>query len=192
MANQSGSRRWVDLGRLAVFVAIVFLIGDAHKEFVAQQAAQRQPLTIEQAKRFFPTVDSFLAKEGTLQVFDAGNTPLGRMTQTAPQSDASIGFSGSTNVLLAFGPDEKVVGLEILESGDTKEHLDAVLEDDFLANFKDRTIEELGQGIAVEGVSGATLTSMAIAEGISARFGSSSEQGNRPSTSLRFPNPISY
>ena len=173
MANQA-PRRLVDLGRLAVLAVIVFLIRDAHEEFLAKQAAQRQPLTIEQAKRFFPTAHNFVLEDGIFQIFDAQKKPLGHLAQTAPQSDDSIGFSGSTNVLLAFGPDEKVVGLEILESGDTKEHLDAVLEDNaFLATFEGRTVEELSQGIEVEGVSGATLTSMAITEGIASRFGES-------------------
>ena len=184
MATQA-PRRLVDLGRLAVLATIVFLIRDAHDEFLSQQANQRQPLTIEQAKSFFPTAHHFVVEDGILQVFDAEKNILGRLAQTAPQSDDSIGFSGSTNVLLAFGPDEKVVGLEILESGDTKEHLDAVLADDsFLATFEGKNEQELGKGIEVEGVSGATLTSMAIAEGIGARFG-----GTR--SSLRFPKPIS-
>ena len=183
MATQA-PRRLVDLGRLAVLTAIVVLIGDAHEEFLAQQAAQRQPLTLEQAKPFFPKAHGLKVEDGSLQIFDAEEALLGRLAQTAPQSDTSIGFSGSTNVLLAFDLNETVVGLEILESGDTKEHMDAVLETDFLANFKGRTTEELGKGITVEGVSGATLTSMAITEGIAARFG-----GTR--SSLRFPKPIS-
>ena len=188
MAKQA-PRRLVDLGRLAVLVAIVFLIRDAHEAFLSQQAAQRQPLTLEQAKRYFPTAHELKVREGALQVFDAEGTPIGHLAQTAPQSDSSIGFSGSTNVLLAFGPDETVVGLEIMASGDTKEHLDAVLADDtFLATFEGKNFEELGKGIEVEGVSGATLTSMAIAEGIAARFGESESKETR--VSLRFPKPI--
>jgi len=184
MATQA-PRRLVDLGRLAVLAAIVFLIGDAHEEFLSKQAAQRQPLTIEQAKRFFPTAHSFVVEDGILQVFDAEKNILGRLAQTAPQSDDSIGFSGATNALLAFDLNETVVGLEILESGDTKEHLDAVIDDDsFLATFEGKNEQELGKGIEVEGVSGATLTSMAIAEGIASRFG-----GTR--SSLRFPKSIS-
>ena len=188
MATQA-PRRLIVLGRLAVLVAIVFLVRDAHDEFLSQQAAQRQPLTLEQAKPFFPKAHSLKVENGALEIFDEEETFLGRLAQTAPKSDNSIGFSGSTNVLLAFGPDEKVVGLGILQSGDTKEHLDAVIEEDFLANFKGRTTEELGKGITVEGVSGATLTSMAITEGIAARFGDSLNKKGRGS--LRFPNPIS-
>ena len=86
MAKQA-PRRLVDLGRLAILAAIVFLIRDAHEEFLAKQAAQRQPLTIEQAKRFFPTAHSFVVEDGILQVFDAEKNILGRLAQTAPQSD---------------------------------------------------------------------------------------------------------
>ena len=187
MASKGAPRRLIDLGRLAVLAVIVFLIHDTHEKYLAKQAAQRQPLTLEQAKSFFPTAHS-LSLEAlggrALIILDADENPLGRIAQTSPESDDSIGFSGSTNVLFAFGLDERVIGLEVLKSGDTKEHLDAVLENDFLSNFEGHTIQELGRGIEVEGVSGATLTSMAIAEGITARFG-----GTPPS--LRFPKPIS-
>ena len=86
MAKQA-PRRLVDLGRLALLAAIVFLIRDAHEEFLAKQAAQRQPLTLEQAKGFFPTAHSFIVEDGILQVFDAEKNILGRLAQTAPQSD---------------------------------------------------------------------------------------------------------
>ena len=189
MATQA-PRRLVDLGRLAVLATIILLIADAHEEFVAQQAAQRQSLTLEQAIAFFPSAHSLQVEDGTLQIFDEEETLLGRLAQTAPQSDTSIGFSGSTNMLLAFGPDDKVVGLKILQSGDTKEHLDAVLADgNFLTGFHGKTSEELVQGTQVEGVSGATLTSMAITEGIAARFGNSLNKTDL--VSLRFPKPIS-
>ena len=191
MAKQA-PRRLVDLGRLAVLAAIVFLIRDAHEEFLAKQAAQRQPLIIEQAKGFFPAAHSLTTEDSehrVIIVLDAERKPLGHLAQTSPESDDSIGFSGSTNLLLAFGLDKKVVGLEILNSGDTKEHLETVLENSFLANFQGQTEGELGKGIEVEGVSGATLTSMAIAEGIAARFGDSFNKQDR--VSLRFPTPIS-
>ena len=99
MAKQA-PRRLVDLGRLAVLVAIVFLISDAHEEFISQQAAQRQPLTIEQAKGFFPAAHSLTTEDSehrAIIVLDADQKPLGRLAQTSPESDDSIGFSGSPN-----------------------------------------------------------------------------------------------
>jgi len=187
MAAKS-SRRLHDLLRLAAFAAIIFLIRDGHMRFVASQAANREPLTLEQAREFFPVAQEFVPGEsgpGVQAVRDAEGRNLGRLLQTSPQSDTVVGFSGSTNVMVAFGPDEKVIGIKVLESGDTLEHLDAVLADEsFLTGFNGHTWEELGAGIEVDGVSGATLTSMAIAEGMARRFG-----GDRPS--YRFPRQIS-
>ena len=77
MATQA-PRRLVDLGRLAVLATIILLIADAHEEFVAQQAAQRQPLTLEQAIAFFPSAHSLQVEDGTLQIFDEEETLLGR------------------------------------------------------------------------------------------------------------------
>jgi len=206
MAKQA-PRRLVDLGRLAVLVAIVFLIRDAHEEFLTKQPTQLQSLGLDQAKPFFEEARFTKGLEnGVLKIFDADEKLLGYLVQTSPASDASIGFSGSTNVMLVFDHEHKLFDLEILSSGDTKEHLDAVLADrSFLKDFKGHTEEELGEGIEVEGVSGATLTSMAIVEGIARRCSNlqlsdhpsritstkiSKDKIARQQRSFRFPNSI--
>ncbi len=184
MAVRPLRRRLLDCIRIAVFAAIVFLIRDGHQRFLEEQGGSAQPITIAQAQSLFPTAYSLYKEGRLLAVSDAEGNLLGRLLQTVPESDASIGFSGPTNTLVALAPDGRVAGVEILQSADTPEHIDAVRADKiFLNSFNDRTWDELGAGVPVEGVSGATLTSLAIAEGITFRFG-----GVRPS--YRFPEEI--
>ena len=185
MAVRPLRRRLLDCIRIAVFAGIVFLIRDGHQRFLEEQGNSVQPITIPQAQGLFPTAHSLSREGDLLAVNDDDGNILGRLVQTAPESDASIGFSGSTNVLVAFDSVGQVVGIQVLQSADTPEHIDAVKEDrDFIQSFDGRTWEELGAGVPVEGVSGATLTSLAIADGIALRFG-----GDRPS--YRFPGKIS-
>lgn len=125
------------------------------------------------------------AQDG-LEILDAKGKALGIALQTSPASDHIIGFSGPTNVLLVFDPDQTLLGAVILNSQDTREHVDAVRDDpEFLETLKGQTWEALAEGhLEVDAVSGATLTSLAVWESLVFRLG-----GEKPA-SLRFPDPI--
>ena len=104
--------------------------------------------------------------------------------QTSPGSDHLIGFSGPTNTLIALGLDDRIVGIDILSSGDTRDHVAQVLEDElFMNSFKGLSWQEAAMQTDVDAVSGATLTSLTIQESIIQRL-----SGGRPS--LRFPDPL--
>jgi Na+-translocating ferredoxin:NAD+ oxidoreductase RnfG subunit len=99
--------------------------------------------------------------------------------QTSPLADDVIGYSGATNTLLMLDAAGRIIGTRILHSADTPEHVaEVVSKRSFFTQFK-----TLKAGEAPDTVSGATLTSQAIASGILRRMGSAS-------TSLRFPREI--
>ena len=135
---------------------------------------------------FFPTADALAAtstKAGQ-DVLDSSKNRLGYVLQTSPDSDHIIGFSGPTNTLIAFSNEDRIVGIEILSSRDTEEHVDQVEDDrSFRESFNGRTWNETAKLANVDAVAGATLTSLAIQESIIYRL-----SGGRPS--LRFPNPL--
>ena len=106
--------------------------------------------------------------------------------QTSPNSDHIIGFSGPTNVLLAFDENDQVVAFDVLSSGDTRDHLRQVMSDQqFVTAFDGKSRDEL-LSMDVDAVSGATLTSLAIVESIRHRLGRATA-----TKSLRFPDPLS-
>ena len=114
---------------------------------------------------------------------DSGIT-LGQVLQTAPESDDIIGYSGPTNTLIALDARGRVLGLRILSSGDTTDHIAEVVGTrSFFKQFTDKKPAEMAN-LQVDAVSGATLTSSAIAEGVLRRLGKSA------TTSLRFPDAI--
>ena len=139
-------------------------------------------LKVEQVRDFFPAAASLDATRDPVGVTDASGALIGHVMTTAPGSDDIIGYSGPTHGLLALNAEGAVIGLRILDSGDTPDHLAEVISDrSFFAQFRGL---KMGDGLEkVDAVSGATLTSMAIAEGVMKRLGQESE-------SLRFPEAI--
>lgn len=177
-------RRWlIHAVRVALFVAIVVMIHRQHERFTsAQQARPSQPLSLEQVRHFFPAVASIEIKSAENIVRDAAGEQLGTLLQTSPTSDHIIGFSGPTNVLIAIDENDQLLGIEILSSGDTRDHVRQIREDAaFFNSFVGRPRGEATSH--VDAVSGATLTSLAITEGVMHRLGGAAE-------SLRFPQPL--
>ena len=184
--------RWRRYGlhvlRVGVFVAILALIHFQHARSVAQRSAvEISPINLKSVAELFPAaakVSDEARADGGREVYDDSGNALGYVLQTSPQADHIIGFSGPTNMLLAFSPDDVVVGISILSSGDTRDHVAQVRESDaFLKSYEGQSWNELASGNQVDAVSGATLTSLAIQEAIIHRLG-----GARPS--LRFPDPL--
>lgn len=173
--------------RIALFVLVIWLIHLQHARIFALR--NRQPpatMDLKRLRNFFPTAESLeddARGDGKREVLDAVGKSLGYILQTSPDSDHLLGFSGPTNTLMAFAPDDRIVGVDILSSGDTRDHVAQVQEDaEFLNSFKGMTWEEAAAA-DVDAVSGATLTSRTIQESIIHRLG-----GSR--TSLRFPDPL--
>lgn len=168
--------------RVGLLVAAVCLI----REHEARHGSlRREPLSVERVRDFFPKAASLDAEPGTsslLAVRDSAGAVLGFVTETSPASDKIIGYSGPTNSLLAFDAAGALMGTRVLRSGDTPDHLAEVIsERPFFAQF--RGLKMGGHAPEVQAVSGATLTSLAIAEAVLARLG---QQGR----SLRFPEEV--
>lgn len=174
--------------RWSVLVLIVWLIHHQHQWYRAQQQGQRQAaVTVERLRGFYPQaakLADYRPGQGGQTVVDGDGKPLGFVVRTSPASDSIIGYSGPSNTLVAFDTEGQILGIDILDSGDTREHLQAVRMDElFMTSFNGMTWEEAGRRQRIDGASGATLTSLAIAEGIVRRLGGSPH-------STRFPEPL--
>ena len=173
--------------RFTSLVLIVGLIHQSHQDFLADLKEKGQPIGLEEVRKILPQASSLQAgsdKPSELQARDSNEKSLGLVTQTSPAGDSAIGFSGSTNLLVIWDEAQKVSSVSIRSSGDTLDHVDAILEEpDFFQQFVGKTRQELARLKNVEAVSGATLTSMAIIDAISMRFGGEKQAS-------RFPNPI--
>ncbi len=167
--------------RLTLLAVAVWLI--------RQHAAppEAAPLPLDRVKDYFPGAASISAPDasGIQTLTDGSGLRLGFVLQTSPASDRIIGYSGPTNTLLALDPNGRVLGLRVLHSADTPEHLaEVVAHRAFFNQFKGIKLGELDSEFKPDTVTGATLTATAIAEGVLTRMGGSG-------ASLRFPEPVS-
>ena len=125
--------------------------------------------------------------DGVFSVSDEDGKHLGSLLQTSPHADHIVGFSGPTNVMVAFDADDRVSGWKVVSSGDTRDHLRQVVRHEgFVQSFVGLSREELLQSTSIDAVSGATLTSLAIRESLRCRLTGESMS----TTSLRFPEPL--
>ena len=120
---------------------------------------------------------------GATELLDPSGETVGFCFQTSPASDTVIGFSGPSNLLIICDAKKTICGIELLSSGDTRDHVSVVRSDKvFWSQFVGKTLVELSQTPDQTYVTsaGATLTSLAMIEGLNERLG----VGNRIS---RFP-----
>ena len=181
----------LQLYRLAVLVAIVWLLRE-HALRVRVEALR--PLTVAELRPLFDTAEFFEMDEsdrGGWHVFAADGRKLGYVLQTAPVSDSIVGYRGWTNVLVAFDPALRVAGVSIRASQDTVEHVGDIKKDrTFLKTWNGRSWDEVAgrtpEEEGIEGVSGASMTSLALAEGIVRRLRAADKMAKLAPVAFRF------
>lgn len=183
----SAAKRWsaMHFGTAARVALIALTAWGVHRHRVsATPAARPETLAVRDVAPFFPRAASLRwnADLRCWEVLDARGGSLGFAWQTAPEGNAAIGFSGPTNALVAADTQRRVLGVAVLASGDTPDHVAAVRRDDrFLLALRGVAIDELPQRLSrIRAVSGATLTSLALLEAIGLKLAGRS-------VSLKFP-----
>jgi hypothetical protein len=172
--------RWRSLAlrlyRLGIVCAIVFIIHRHHTRLSIDGGAE---ITLDEIRPFFPAaakLDPDTSERRGLFVLDKSSNPVGYVLRTSPVSDSIKGYAGPTDTLLALDyPGMKVLGIKIRSSWDTKVHVKDVGNDEyFMGLWNGKTWDEVAgldpRAAHIEGVSGASLTSLAIANAIQHRF----------------------
>ncbi len=161
--------------RLAVVAVIVWLIRDLA---VRQRTHGDSPIAVAEIKGLLPAAVSLRpdsSERDGLFVLDREGRELGYVVRTQPQCRDITGYSGVTDALIVLDPNWKILGLKVHASEDTKEHVhDVVVDRRFLKKWNrlswDAAAELDLKEAGIEGVSGATMTSMAIARSVKARL----------------------
>jgi NosR/NirI family nitrous oxide reductase transcriptional regulator len=164
--------------RLGLLVAVAWILRAHH---VHLRVSGLHPVTVAEVSAILPDAadlrDDPGERSGVFIHNSAGNQ-IGYAVRTAPVSDHIVGYRGWTDTLVVFDPSLHVLGVRIRSSQDTRDHVGDVTGDPYyLQTWNGKpwrdvakvTPEEAG----IEGVSGATMTSLAVAEGIQQRLLSS-------------------
>lgn len=173
------------LYRLAVLVAIVWIM---REQAVWLRSQGEYPITLEEIRALLPAADRIdvdHSPRGGLFVLDEAGATIGYALRTSPTCDHMIGYCDMTDTLAVLDQEQQVVGIRIRRSGDTIAHAADVKDDEYFMTLWDgldwneiagRTPREL----EIEGVSGATMTSMNVAETLHTRFREALEQEAKP------------
>lgn len=157
------------------FLCIIVLLIREHRTRLSIEADA--PVTLTEARKIFSSaaqLETDPQKMG-LHVLDDKGQRVGYILRTMPVSKSIIGYSGPTDTLIAFSPADKVVATKIRKSPDTFTHVGDVIGDPYFMNTWDgKSWTEVAsmnlKKEGIEGVSGATLTSMAVAQSITHRL----------------------
>jgi NosR/NirI family nitrous oxide reductase transcriptional regulator len=178
--------RWgrvaLQLYRLAILVGIAWVIRAHHLHL---KIGGEMPITFSEVKEIYPAADFTKDDPGHrsgIFVYDADDAQIGYVVRTMPFVETIIGYRGWTDALIAFDPALKVIGVRIRATQDTRDHVSDVKGDPyFLKTWNGKHWEEIArttpEDAGIEGVSGATMTSMAVAEGITRRLTAADEAG---------------
>ena len=186
--------------RVVVLIAIVWLI---HAQQIRLRFQTDRPIKVEEVRSFFPSANRLQldpSERAGQWVLDKNATPIGYVLRTSPAADKIVGYCGPTDTLVALTPDKsdpKVLGIKVRSSLDTKQHVEDVIADDyFMGTWNGKTWDQVAgmdpKAAGIEGVSGASLTSRAIANGIRHRFELSKNAKQAAATAAKQPIHFSW
>lgn len=175
-ARQPWARWLLQLYRLAVLVAIAWII---RTHAVHLRVSGMTPLSVEEVRAVLPDAaelrDDPSDRAGVF-IHDAKGEQLGYAVRTAPVSDSIIGYRGWTDSLIVLDPGLRVLGVRIRSSQDTREHVGDVKGDPYFLKKTwkgkpwDVVASKSPEQAHIEGVAGASMTSLAVAEAVQKRL----------------------
>ncbi len=165
----------LQLYRAGILLAICWQVREHHVHLRIEGDA---PMELAEAQRFLTNAASLKADHSPLaglRVFDKDGVEIGYAVRTMPAASHIIGYAGTTDTLVVLGADGGVLGMNIRSSEDTRSHAEDVMLDwSFKKIWNGKVWAEVAEmdvkREGIEGVSGATMTSMAVAHGIVHRF----------------------
>jgi NosR/NirI family transcriptional regulator, nitrous oxide reductase regulator len=176
VVNPAGLKKLcLQLYRFAVVAVIAWAIRDLA---IRQRTHGDSPIRVEEVKPLLPNAAALRpdsSERDGLFVVDAGGRELGYVVRTQPQCHDILGYCGVTDALVILDPNWKILGIKIHGSEDTTEYVENVVTDRrFLKKWNGMTWSAAAaldlKAAGIEGVSGATMTSMAIARSVKARL----------------------
>ena len=150
---------------LVLLIAIAIRVSASRPQTELQDAAPEKQVVTAVAE-LLPDVEEISppTADGLQQLSDSNGRVIGFAITTLPTANDVVGYRGPSNVLLILNEALQVVDAKLISSEDTAEHVEIVRNFRFLKNFEGWTLGEANPILDIDAVSGATLTSLAIAE----------------------------
>ena len=168
-----GKRRWkrwaLGCYRLGIIVAALACL----RALPTKGRELDKAYALGEAKSLIPqAVELGEPREGMYPLLNGGGEVAGWVTSSYPAAEKIQGYSGPSELLVIFDVNRTVKAARFLHSADTDGHVKKIREDSpFWEQWNGKTEAMLGAPGKPRVVTGATLTSEAMARGIAARFG---------------------
>lgn len=174
--RRRGKRLALTIYRVGLLAAAFLCLHLATQRRDADRQQRLDPVkALALVKTYLPNATSIGPAESDDRVspaLDANGEPVGWVAQTNPEARSIIGYAGPSNLLIVFNTRREVAGVSLIESADTSGHVARITGDTgFFNQWNGRNQSSLGQAGGPVIVSGASLTSEAMARGVAARFG---------------------
>ena len=170
--------------RVGIVVVLLLLIPSPVEPKPADQGQSPELTEIQRVLPLVKSMDRTPDASGLWTLFDEPGKRIGRVARTSPVADDIVGYRGPTESLIILDLNLNIIAVRMLHSADTEEHVQAMLANEiFFKQFEGWPWGGPGRRTPIDGVSGATLTSLALAKSVLKRMG-----GNRPS--LYFPDSL--
>lgn len=168
-----GQRRWRKWAIAAYRLGVILAALACLRALPQRDRETDRAKLLEEARAVFPESASLGDPvDGLFPVLDPHGDPVGWVTSTWPQAEKIQGYSGPSEALVFLDTRRTVKAVRFLASADTAGHVKKVREDEpFWNQWNGRGEASLGAPGKSAIVTGATLTSEAIARGVAARFG---------------------
>ena len=175
----------VHAARVALVVCLLLAIPSPSQQTVVDSGTAPKLELVQEILDEPISLSELPDANGLWSVVTADGTPLAKIARTLPVAADVVGYRGPTEALIVFDQQLQIDKVRLLGSMDTDEHVQSVVADDgFFVQFRSWPWGGPAGKVDIDAVSGATLTSLALAEGVLKRIG-----GDRPS--LVFPNELS-
>lgn len=158
------------LPAILFLICILTLISHRYRQENPQAGAEKAEaatscvvgsLPAEVVERYFPEYDRVEQESEVYYRVEAGQKTVGSFVVTTPLADDVTGFAGSVPVALAVGADGRILGLQLLENGESPGFIKRIAKKGFFDSWNGRTLEEAA-ALDVETVSGATMSTEAV------------------------------
>ncbi|HEY3320810.1 MAG TPA: 4Fe-4S binding protein [Planctomycetota bacterium] len=169
--------------RLGIIVCVALLL---RQHTLRQRIGGDAPIKLSEVQRFYENATRLIpdAERFGFVVGGTGGKREGYVVRTMPISDQCTGYNGPTDVLICFDAGMRVIGCKIRSSADTYHYVDDLASDPtFLKTWNGKSWDELSkwnrQKAGFDGLSGATVTSLAIADAIVYRLAHASPDAGK-------------
>lgn len=154
--------------RLGITLMIITLVASLAlaltNYYAAPQIKRQKELAIKESLNKVINADSFSEKDGYYEAYDKDGKLVGRVLKIeAP------GYSSVINSLVGVDLENKISGIQITSQKETPGLGSNIEKDDFLRQFVGKTMDSLKikkDGGSIDAVTGATISSRAIANGV--------------------------